>query len=157
MALKIPVKVQKVLHSSTLTTDQKWAQLKKMSIRRSNPVKCIGAFLEVLVFPEFVIKRDRKHPRLSYRTSTLDEDAAYFQKMRKGRYKKYFPETVMCGPFQIQEALKTSEYLWYKYELTILQLESRFGLGDLHDENVGWKKDGRGKWYPVIFDVNLCW
>jgi hypothetical protein len=156
MSLAVPVTVERLLKNPKLTDAQKWAALS----RRKGVKKRRGAFVQVLMFPTFVVKKLRKRTAswvrdLNY--ASLESDTKFLtRKRRNAAGRKHFPETRMVGPFMVQERADTHLKTFNQYEMAIFDVAGQFEIEDIHEANVGFRRvKGKVDPTPVFIDVNL--
>lgn len=155
MALVLPPKIKSILKNPKWTRDEKWERLRTTRIDGKRPVPSAGAYLQVLVFSTFVIKRWRPERSIEWPPSGFRADVEYVRRMRKSpRTRPFFAKTVHVGSFLIQERVKMDYDLSYNLIGAVEQFGESLGMSDLHEDNVGWRMTKRGP-IPVFFDFNL--
>lgn len=136
------------------TVYQKTIRSVAKSLRLKGTISA-GSYRMVLVCESFVLKTryyDQKD-------DSVKKETAYFQRMRKTKWRNHFPESVLFRSKKVevvlQERCSPSTPRYNKVCNDIYDLARFFKLDqDVHEYNIGWRKEN-GVLFPVFIDPHF--
>lgn len=123
-----------------------------------------GAHYHCLLIPDLpvVVKIPRARAccwNPSFGRANIQKDLQLFRKLRK-RSKVHFPETkqmkIKNQPVMVQERFEIDSVLYDAMNQRITRLAAKFNVWDIHDQNVGFRREKGKRPQPVFFDVSVC-
>lgn len=150
--MKVPQAVKKIL-SSKGNYRLKFAAIRKFYKGKTKETG--GCFSRVIVCEKFVVKYERPQPSHP-RSCSMKADFNFLTRMRKSpKNRSHFPATVMVNGFMIQERCDVNYDLFDRYNQQLEWLGNKFGVEDIHEENIGWRNAKSKSPTPVFIDVGF--
>jgi hypothetical protein len=133
----------------------------KKRVRRSS-----GSYRQAFLTEFGVIKVSRSDFGDDDCDSSLSVETNFINRMRKTRFAKHFPETVLFThkvdrsnvlTVQVQELIpRVNDPKMYPYHNSANALAGRLGISDMHESNYGWLGTKNNE-YPVFIDVDFTY